>query len=217
MLARIRFTTSELNRLTWSEVERLENFLGEKVKTSQMKIDGGEISRVSWKETFDKDKVEKDSDYKLVTPTDMYLIDDSTTTYLVSLEKFTNEFPNLEISIRGVPKAISEDHNNLIEMMNKVADKIEDAKNRFDKVVEYNQKCEVHVPGLGLLNINKVAYATDYCTEELQRLLHQGWRLLAICPQPDQRRPDYILGMNVSKIDEDVKVEHFSGNGNEKD
>lgn len=24
--------------------------------------------------------------------------------------------------------------------------------------------------------------------------LDAGWRILAVCPQPDQRRPDYILG-----------------------
>jgi hypothetical protein len=161
-------------------------------------------------------RLKKNSDYKLVIPADMYQISDSNN-FLVDLEKFTKEFPNLEITIKGVPKSISADYSNLLESMNEVASKIEEAKNRFDKVVEYNQKCEVHVPGLGLLNINRVAYATDYCTVELQSLLHQGWRILAICSQPDQRRPDYILGMNVSNITDQVDVVHFSGNGKEEE
>lgn len=57
-----------------------------------------------------------------------------------------------------------------------------------------NQKCNVAVPGLGLLAINQVAVRENYCTEELQSELENGWHILAICVQPDQRRPDYILG-----------------------
>jgi len=34
----------------------------------------------------------------------------------------------------------------------------------------------------------------DYCTERLQDDLDSGWKILAICVQPDGRRPDYILG-----------------------
>jgi hypothetical protein len=58
----------------------------------------------------------------------------------------------------------------------------------------FNSRCSVHVPGLGLLLIDEVMVRTDYCTEKLQEDLEDGWRVLAICPQPDQRRPDYVLG-----------------------
>lgn len=57
-----------------------------------------------------------------------------------------------------------------------------------------NQKISVALPGLGLLAINDVQVAEDCCTNGLQDYLNDGWRILAICPQPDQRRPDYILG-----------------------
>lgn len=57
-----------------------------------------------------------------------------------------------------------------------------------------NQRCSVSVPGLGLLAIGEVMVRNDHCTEELQKDLENGWRILAICVQPDQRRPDYILG-----------------------
>ena len=34
----------------------------------------------------------------------------------------------------------------------------------------------------------------DVCTDVLQQELNNGWRIIAICVQADQRRPDYILG-----------------------
>lgn len=34
----------------------------------------------------------------------------------------------------------------------------------------------------------------DACTDQLQGALNSGWRIISACPQPDQRRPDYILG-----------------------
>lgn len=57
-----------------------------------------------------------------------------------------------------------------------------------------NQKVNVAVPGLGLLAMVRVMLASDCCTDDLNEHLQDGWRILAICPQPDQRRPDYILG-----------------------
>lgn len=57
-----------------------------------------------------------------------------------------------------------------------------------------NERCNVVVPGIGLLAIRQVRVETDCCTERLQEWLDEGWQILAICPQPDQRRPDYVLG-----------------------
>jgi hypothetical protein len=218
MLVRIKFSSnSKDNKLIKNDLDRLVDFLGENVSASQMKInEKGEPEIVNWRETFNKEIVEKDNDYVLVIPSEYYVIT-SNETYIVNLEIFTLEFPNLEVSIKGVPKSILSKDLDLIEEMNKIATKIEEAKNRFEKVVELNQQCNIHVPNLGLLNVNKMAYATDYCTEMLQERLLQGWRLIAVCPQPDQRRPDYILGMHVDELDENVvSVEHYYGNGREK-
>lgn len=52
----------------------------------------------------------------------------------------------------------------------------------------------VHVPNIGLLSIDEVTWVEDACTENLQRMLNDGWRMLAVCPPNSQRRPDYILG-----------------------
>jgi hypothetical protein len=59
---------------------------------------------------------------------------------------------------------------------------------------QYNTRCDVHVPNLGLLKVSKVELLQDACTDDLQAHLDRGWRILAICPQPNQRRPDYIIG-----------------------
>ncbi len=59
---------------------------------------------------------------------------------------------------------------------------------------EINHKCNVIVSGNSLIEFTEVMAATNFCTDELQRHLNSGWRILAICVQPDQRRPDYILG-----------------------
>jgi len=32
------------------------------------------------------------------------------------------------------------------------------------------------------------------CTDALQTELNNGWRIIAVCVQPNQRRPDYVLG-----------------------
>jgi hypothetical protein len=68
----------------------------------------------------------------------------------------------------------------------------EDLSGRNATVI--NQRVNVAVPGIGLLQIREVRIEDDLCTEVLQNRLDDGWRILAICPQPDQRRPDYVLG-----------------------
>ena len=57
-----------------------------------------------------------------------------------------------------------------------------------------NTKCNVIVAGTTVTEVKQVTVKTDYCTDLLQTDLNEGWKILAICVQPDQRRPDYILG-----------------------
>lgn len=59
---------------------------------------------------------------------------------------------------------------------------------------DFNQRINIYTPGNMLSIINDTMLATDMCTDALQEQLDQGWRIIAVCPQPDQRRPDYILG-----------------------
>lgn len=66
--------------------------------------------------------------------------------------------------------------------------------NTAARPLAFNQKVNVTVPGLGLLMLDEVTVLTDCCSDNLNDQLKQGWRIVAVCPQPDQRRPDYVLG-----------------------
>lgn len=67
----------------------------------------------------------------------------------------------------------------------------------------YNELVNVHVPGNALMSVAQVRVLEDCCTEWLDEKLNQGWRILAVSPQPDQRRPDYIVG----HVDRDANIE----------
>ncbi len=58
----------------------------------------------------------------------------------------------------------------------------------------YNGRVEVHMPGQALSLYNDTLLLENSCSDDLQKALEDGWRMIAACPQPDQRRPDYILG-----------------------
>ncbi len=62
--------------------------------------------------------------------------------------------------------------------------------------VVYNELVQVHMPGQALSTYNEVLLleGEDSCSDNLQTHLNTGWRIIAACPQPDARRPDYILG-----------------------
>lgn len=74
--------------------------------------------------------------------------------------------------------------------------------------INYNQKCDVHMPGQALSTFNELMLAEDKCSDELQAHLDDGWRIIAVCPQPNQRRPDYILGRFNPKHTSDSSPAH---------
>lgn len=53
---------------------------------------------------------------------------------------------------------------------------------------------QIHLPGHDLPAMMCVTNLDNVCTNEVDEYLKQGWRILAILPQPNNRRPDYILG-----------------------
>jgi hypothetical protein len=75
-----------------------------------------------------------------------------------------------------------------VEKLEKIIDGVE------TKDDVYNNRCEVHMPGQALSTYNETLLLEDACTDALQEELRKGWSIIAACPQPDQRRPDYILG-----------------------
>lgn len=68
------------------------------------------------------------------------------------------------------------------------------ARGNYSREQQFNEKVNIHVSDIGLLKINEVIVMTNACTEDLQDNLNDGWHIIAVCPQPDQRRPDYVLG-----------------------
>src|SRR5690606_24693394 len=79
---------------------------------------------------------------------------------------------------------------------------------------QFNQECEVYMPGNGMLMFNETLLLEDQCTDALQEALNKGWRIIAACPQPDQRRPDYILGRyNPKVMEEIIENTHHQYNG----
>lgn len=115
------------------------------------------------------------------------------TKYILTLEQYEKCFNfckltniiNLNIAEKMQIQAI-----NIESLAAKIADKLGTNIGQT-----YNQKLEVHQPNMPLFTYNQFKVLTDCCTERLQsEYINEGWRVVAICPQPDQRRPDYIIG-----------------------
>ncbi len=58
---------------------------------------------------------------------------------------------------------------------------------------------QMHAPNFALLTFNRVKLLENACTDQLQDHLTDGWRMLAVCPPLDERRPTYILGRYVQE------------------
>lgn len=83
-------------------------------------------------------------------------------------------------------------YDSMLAVAEKLLEKMRNIERTNDQL--FNRKVEVHVPGSSLLKIDEICLVEDGCTDNIQNHLKDGWRILAVCPQPDQRRPDYILG-----------------------
>lgn len=60
----------------------------------------------------------------------------------------------------------------------------------------FNHRCRTEQPTPWLHQVVRTMLLEDACTDVLQRHISQGWRIISVQPQPDKRRPDYILGRN---------------------
>ncbi|WEM05656.1 hypothetical protein BSG01_017 [Bacillus phage BSG01] len=193
MFARINF--EENQHITKDELKTIEEVICDTVKTEELieVVETGKVkSFASWDHTYDKEEA-KEGNKHLVVKSEMVKLE-TYQEYIVELTSFLIKFPNLKIKLRGTMQTNDTQLSNMMDFMNAAVEKFNNALKNFNEKVEFNQRCDVHIGNLGLLNINQLAYTTDKCTEELQNILDEGWRILAVCPQPDQRRPDYVLG-----------------------
>lgn len=52
----------------------------------------------------------------------------------------------------------------------------------------------ISIPNNSLFSVRRVIVIEDSCTDNLQSYLKLNWRIVAVCPPNDTRRPDYVLG-----------------------
>lgn len=95
--------------------------------------------------------------------------------------------------------ADNKEQKGILSTMHDILEKMKNTE--FIRGMSFNEKCEVHVGGFALLSIDSVMLCEDCCTDRLQGHLDEGWRILSVNVQPDQRRPDYILGRSVPPSD----------------
>jgi hypothetical protein len=61
-------------------------------------------------------------------------------------------------------------------------------------VPQYNHLVGTVVCGNELSRIKELKAIEDACSDLITQHLRVGWCIVSVMPQPDQRRPDYILG-----------------------
>lgn len=71
-----------------------------------------------------------------------------------------------------------------------------DVNHEVNRYPLFNAHVNGPISGPHLLAINDTCLLEDACTDTLQKHLHDGWRILAVCPQ-EARRPDYVLGRHI--------------------
>ncbi len=69
----------------------------------------------------------------------------------------------------------------------------------FPKLVGGPTIINLTIPNAALFAVRKLTVLEDCCTNEVQRMLDDGWRIVAVCPPNDTRRPSYILGHTENK------------------
>ena len=52
----------------------------------------------------------------------------------------------------------------------------------------------VSVPNAALFAVQSITWVEDACTQHIQSMLNNGWRIVAVIPANDCRRPTYIMG-----------------------
>lgn len=114
---------------------------------------------------------------------------------LVDLDDFAPvcKYPyTIEKCVKNITPSIEGFHG----ILKKIEEKYEGLNSVLENITkrQFNERCDVHVGGGLIVTYNELMLKEDCCTDELQQELNRGWRIISACVQPDQRRPDYILG-----------------------
>jgi hypothetical protein len=155
--------------------------VGEKYYQNQAKLDKNEPEASHYLYT----RYFGDKDYVLVAA-DNHLVDLS-----IFAPKCKHKFYIKETIISHEPTI-----NNIQAILQLIEDKTTSMNMLVDKIKDntFNSRTNVHVGGGLITTYNDLMLKENSCTDEIQTELNNGWRIIAVCSQPDQRRPDYILG-----------------------
>jgi hypothetical protein len=122
--------------------------------------------------------------------------------HIVDLLEFAPKC-NYSYSIQKCIKSKEPTVQNIQSLLSIIEEKTEAINKTIDIMSNqtFNQKCNVHVGGGLIATYNDLMLKEDSCTDALQSELNNGWRIIAVCVQPDQRRPDYVLGRYNPELD----------------
>lgn len=119
-------------------------------------------------------------------------------TVSVDIIELLQACPRVRFSVqRRVSNAGTQDGTN-----SEIITRLLDLTDKYTKAQElFNEKCNVHVGGNELMKIRRLEVFNDACTEMIDTKLDEGWQIVAVCVQANQRRPDYVLGMTAGIIE----------------
>lgn len=101
------------------------------------------------------------------------------------LATINEEFPNLNWTIKKVRGIQYDADFDVHRLSNGVIDQVDRSQPQINNI---------SVSGTSLLSIRSLTWIEDACTNEVQGYLDKGWKIVAVCPPNDSRRPTYILG-----------------------
>lgn len=207
--------TFEQQQITKDNLNQLRQTLADEIDFDECVIkSNGKIGTIySWNETLDPIEAEtpdeKGKKKELVFKSDFAQLN-SSKEYICDMDLFFSKHPDIKVHLRGMPKTVEQNYTHVIQEIVAVQEKLENALQKFDKQIQFNERVDVHVGGFALMSINQVGYAEDYCTEKLQDILNEGWHILSVNVQPDQRRSDFVLGRyNPNGENGKIEVVHF--------
>lgn len=67
-------------------------------------------------------------------------------------------------------------------------------KDNIKPPVTNHNTITINTPDTELHKFNECMVEEECCTDELQKHLNDGWRIISVCMQKGSRRPDYVLG-----------------------
>ena len=68
------------------------------------------------------------------------------------------------------------------------------ARINTENVFEAIKRNQIMLPNNLMLDMKELCVEINACTDQINKLIQDGWKLIAILPQHNQARPDYILG-----------------------